>query len=201
MRGRREAAKQATRERVLEAARALFEEIGYEEATIRMIAKRAGVSVGSVFTTFSGKAEILNQVMHDRLEALYAELQRVLPLLRGSTVDRLRSIMAVHYSFELRRVRLFVAFIASAYSWTPEIGGLRLGSNPHLRGMLAETLLGGVRRGEVRPDLDVETFIDVLLATYFWNYRLTGAEQADVMRLTELMDNQIGLLFEGVAAR
>ena len=77
-----------------------------------MVAERAGVSVGSVFTTFAGKAELLSQVMADRVEALQAEIERVAPHLRGPTVDRLRSIMAVHYGFETRRLRLFVAYVA-----------------------------------------------------------------------------------------
>src|ERR1700693_629539 len=46
----------ATRARVLNAARDLFDEVGYEETTIRMVAERAGVAVGSVFTTFAGQA-------------------------------------------------------------------------------------------------------------------------------------------------
>lgn len=201
MRGIRAAAKQATRERVLEAARALFEDIGYADATVRMIAQRAGVSVGSVFTTFNGKAEILAQVMGERLEALYAELDRVLPHLRGPTVDRLRSIMAVHYNFEIQRLPLFLAYIAATYSWRPDGDGVPLGRNQRLRGMLAETLQAGMACGEVRADVDVEIFLDALLAAYFWNYRLASYEGADGLRLTDLMDRQIGLLFEGVAAR
>ena len=58
--GVRDDQKQATREKVLEAARDLFNETGYEETTIRAIAERAGVSVGSVFTTFASKAEVLS---------------------------------------------------------------------------------------------------------------------------------------------
>ena len=94
--GARQERKEATRARVLAAARGLFDEVGYEAATIRMVAQRAGVSVGSVFTTFIGKAHLLSQVMADRVEALQAELEKVVPHLRGPAVDRLRSIMAVH---------------------------------------------------------------------------------------------------------
>ncbi len=201
MRGVRQLAKQATRERVLAAARDLFDEIGYEDATIRMIAQRAGVSVGSVFTTFAGKTEILSQVMTERLESLYIELERVLPFLRGPTIDRLRSIMAVHYSFETRRVRLFIAYIAASYGWTADQGVVPLGGNVRLKGMLAQTLLDGVERGEVRQGVDVDIFVDTLLAAYLWNYRLVCHENADAVGMTEIMDRQIGVLFDGVAAR
>ena len=201
MGGVRQLAKQATRERVLAAARDLFDEIGYEDATIRMIATRAGVSVGSVFTTFAGKTEILSQVMDQRLEGLYAELDRVLPHLRGPTVDRLRSIMAVHYGFETRRVRLFVAYITASYGWSAAQGVIPLGRNAHMKGILAQALTDGMARGDVRPDAEVDIFVDALLAAYIWNYRLTSYENADATRLIEVMDRQIGLLFEGVAAR
>jgi len=197
----RQTRKLATRERVLAAARDLFQEAGYDETTIRMIAERAGVSVGSVFTTFAGKAEILSQVMVDRLEGLYAELDKVFPHLRGAAIDRLRSIMAVHYGFETRRLRLFVAYIGASYGWSPGEGVVPLGQNARLKAMLTQVLVDGVTRGEIRSDADLDAFVDVLLAAYIWNYRRATHEDADETALIAQMDRQIGLLFEGVAAR
>lgn len=197
----RQARKTATRGRVLAAARDLFEEMGYEATTIRMVAQRAGVSVGSVFTSFSGKAELLSQVMQDRLEALYAELEQLAPHLRGPTVDRLRSIMAVHYGFETRRVRLFVVYIGASFLWEAGQSVIPLGRNYRLQTMLAEVLRGGVERGEVRADADLAVFIDTLLAAYMWNYRLAPQDGANAQAMITVMDRQIGLLFDGIAAR
>lgn len=199
--GARQERKEATRERVLAAARGLFDEVGYEAATIRMVAQRAGVSVGSVFTTFIGKAHLLSQVMDDRVEALHAELEQVIPHLRGPAVDRLRSIMAVHYGFETRHLRLFVAYIAASYDWSNDGGVSPLGRNARFRGMLAEALIQGVERGEVRPDVDTELVVDTLLAAYVWNYRRASQDNVDAPALIAEMDRQIGLLFEGVAVR
>jgi AcrR family transcriptional regulator len=199
--GARQERKQATRARVLAAARDLFDEIGYEETTIRMVAQRAEVSVGSVFTTFAGKAELLSHVMGDRVEALQAELEQLTPHLRGATVDRLRSIMAVHYGFETRRLRLFVAWVAASFTW-PHEGDVRpFGRNARFRDMLADALTGGIARGEVRPDADAELFVDTLLAAYVWNYRRAAQDGADAPALIAAMDRQIGLLFDGVGMR
>jgi AcrR family transcriptional regulator len=200
MAGSRAARKLATRERVLSAARDLFDEVGYELATIRAIAARAGVSVGSVFTTFSCKAEILSQVMLDRLDGLYAELDAVLPHLRGSVADRLRSIMAIHYNVEMRRPRLFAAFVASSFTEFDEKIVVPFGRNERLRGMLRDVLIDGVKSGAVRPSADIDLFLDTLLAAYGFNYRLAVQENADAQALTALMDRQIGLLVEGVRA-
>jgi AcrR family transcriptional regulator len=55
---RRAEAKVATRAKVLDAAKVLFEAGGYEAATIRSIAHVAGMSTGAVFANFASKAEV-----------------------------------------------------------------------------------------------------------------------------------------------
>ena len=183
---------------MLDAARELFEEVGYEAATIRDIARRAGVSVGSVFTGFSSKSHVLVEVIWSRLEELYADLERVAPHLRGSTADRVRSLFAVHYAFEFRRLRLFLAHISVAFEWRETRDLPVLGTNKRLRGMIRECLEEGVARGDVQPDLDLELVVDLLIGAYAWNYRLAAADGADAARLTALFDSQVGLIFQGL---
>lgn len=65
---RRQAAKVATRAKVLAAAEALFEAVGHERATIRDIAAKAGMSTGAVFANFKDKADLYRTVFgHDPL--------------------------------------------------------------------------------------------------------------------------------------
>ncbi|AYV45393.1 TetR family transcriptional regulator [Caulobacter flavus] len=199
--GVRDEQKQATRERVLEAARDLFNETGYEETTIRAIAERAGVSVGSVFTTFASKAEVLSHVMERRLGDLYAEFDRVLPFLRGSTADRLCSIFAIHYEFETKRVRLFLAHIAASYSPSNDPGVTPYGRNERLSDMLEQVLRDGVARGDVRGDLDLPLTVEVLKACYASNYRMAAARGADAAEMSTAMDRQVALIAAGWAPR
>ena len=201
MAGLREAQKQATRAQVLAAARELFVEVGYEAATIRTIAERAGVATGSVFTTFPSKIAILRAVMDERLEKLFQELDAVAPHLRGPTVDRLCSILAVHYDFEMRRPRLFTAFLAANFEWSDGEPVITYGRQPRLNGILRDILTAGISNGEVRSDADLELFIDVLLAAYGFNYRLAAQEGLGSGELSEIMDRQITLIFDGVSAK
>jgi len=189
--------KQATREKVLEAARDLFNDTGYDETTIRAIAERAGVSVGSVFTTFASKAEVLSHVMDARLGELYAEFDRVVPFLRGSTADRLSSIFAIHYEFETRRVKLFLAHIAASYSPSQDPGVTPFGRNERLSQMLHDTLQGGIERGDVRADIDPFLVIEVLKASYAWNYRMAACRGAPSSELSAMMDKQITFIAQG----
>ena len=186
---------------MLDAARALFEEVGYDEATVRAIARRAGVSVGSVFTSFTSKSHVLSEVMQARLGELYGDLERVIPHLRGSTADRCRSLFAVHYAFEFRRLHLFLAFVAAVFDWRADPSLPAMGSNPRLRGMVLYCLAEGKERGDVRADADVELAADLLIAAYAWNYRLAAHGEAQAPQLTALFDRQAGLIFEGLAPR
>lgn len=59
---RRQKSKVRTRQRVLEGAKALFEQVGFEKATIRAIAKKIGMSTGAVFANFKDKADLYQAV-------------------------------------------------------------------------------------------------------------------------------------------
>jgi AcrR family transcriptional regulator len=197
----RQSQKEATRQRVVNAARELFDTHGYQGTTIREIARHAGVAVGSVFTTFASKGEILSEVMQARIDPLYAELDRVMPHLRGTTVDRLRTMFAIHIEFEAGQVRLFLSHIAAAYDWTLSPGARPYGQNRRLIHAVADCLARGQADGEIRADVDCAEVVDLLMAAYAWTYRLVITSNADAKALIGVMDRQIGLIVEGLTPR
>lgn len=69
----RERNKAERRRRVVAAARAVFSERGYEDATTREIATRAGVAVGTVFVYARDKRDLLMTIVNDDLEAVTDE--------------------------------------------------------------------------------------------------------------------------------
>ena len=60
---RRQQAKASTRAKVLNAASDLFAKVGYAAATIRDIARAAGMSTGAVFASFEDKAALWRAAM------------------------------------------------------------------------------------------------------------------------------------------
>ena len=188
-----------TRERVLSAARDLFDEVGYDGATIRLVAQRAGVSVGSVFTTFSSKADILSQVMQERVDGLVAEIGAIPPV--GGAFDRVKAIMAVHYRFEMRRPKLFLAHIIAAFTPDLEAGVVPYGATTRTISAAHRALLEGIEHGEIAPDTDVDLVIDVLRGIYAWNYRLAAREPVEAKTLIALANRQADMLFNGIKAR
>jgi AcrR family transcriptional regulator len=81
---------EATRRRIVEAALGLLEEVGYEGATMRAIARRAGVSIGNAYYYFPSKEHLVQgfyEQMRGELDAAarpILERERALkPRLRG----------------------------------------------------------------------------------------------------------------------
>ncbi|MGK5681806.1 TetR/AcrR family transcriptional regulator [Actinoplanes sp. URMC 104] len=74
--------RRATRQRVLDAARALLLHRGYHGATIEAIAHRAGVSVQTVYNTVGGKAAVLKAVY----DTLLAGDDEPIPIMQRPTV-------------------------------------------------------------------------------------------------------------------
>ncbi len=58
--GRREQSKAANRSAILDAARAVFGEMGYEAATVRDIIRRTGLSVGAFYNYYRSKEEVFD---------------------------------------------------------------------------------------------------------------------------------------------
>lgn len=75
------------RGRIAAAALPLFLKYGYHATPVRVIARAAGLSAGSIFNYFAGKDEILKYILdesHAQAEAAVAEAQKTLA---GSTPD------------------------------------------------------------------------------------------------------------------
>ncbi|HTU28493.1 MAG TPA: helix-turn-helix domain-containing protein [Solirubrobacteraceae bacterium] len=68
--GRREANRRATREAVLEAARALFASKGYDATSMREIAEASGVPERTLYRHFDGKESLLDDELQRWLDAV-----------------------------------------------------------------------------------------------------------------------------------
>jgi AcrR family transcriptional regulator len=96
---------EVTRAAITEAALALFRERGYEAATMRAIAQRAGVSTGNAYYYFSSKEELIQEFYSRNHEAHLAHSLQVLATetdlaarLAG-TVRALIDVLGPYHSF------------------------------------------------------------------------------------------------------
>jgi len=131
-RGKREQTKLQNRQAILDAARAVFSELGYEAATVRDIIRRTGLAAGTFYNYFRAKEEV-----HAALAAEGA--RRFAPILK-----QLRTEAADPESFVRAAIRAYFAFVADAQqNWAakrpPGEPHPRLGSGtPEAQAVFAE---------------------------------------------------------------
>ncbi len=197
---RRQAAKVRTRQKVLDAARTLFSERGYDAATIRDIAKAAGMSTGAVFANFQDKAELFETVFADQLEQSHQTFRNGAGR-DGAVSDRLTGALTAGYHRALGQLPLTQAMIARSWFQPTEADSrTRAFIKPQVD-MIADLLKAGVASGELRQDVDV-----ALIARMIWNAYLSnfhGAAYAgwDVDQLGDQIERQIKVILAGQLAR
>ena len=197
---RRQAAKIRTRQKVLDAARALFAERGYEPATIRDIAKGAGMSTGAVFANFQDKAELFEAVLTEDLAKL-AETLKTAAAAETTVRGRLLAALTAAYHGSLEQLPLVQAVVAR--SWFQPVAAemrTRAAVKPILS-VVTDALQAGVREGELRQDADVRLLSDLIYAAFLSNYRLAAYDNWTQDQLVAQMGRQIDVILAGQLAR
>ena len=197
---RRQAAKVRTRQKVLDAARTLFAERGYDAATIRDIAKGAGMSTGAVFANFQDKAELFEAVLATDLARL-AETMKAAAAAEGSVRTRLLSALEAGYHGSLEQLPLVQAVIAR--SWFQPVAAemrARDAIKPILS-VVTDTLQAGVGEGELRQDADVRLLSELIYDAFLSNYRRAAYDGWTTAQMAERLDKQVGVILAGALSR
>jgi AcrR family transcriptional regulator len=195
-RKQREAKKAQTRARIVEAARDLFAERGYHASTVRDITARAGVSSGSLFTSFSGKAALLQEIVNARLEGLLEHAQGALE--RGQGAAAILAEMGQRaYAYEGRELRLLAESIGASWTWDADTEAANRQSLSHLLGTIRTVLAAGQTRGDLAPDADLTLLTHTIFSCYLQNFRLAIYDGWPPERLADLLGAQIKLVLSG----
>jgi len=94
--GRREQKKLETRERIRAAAADLFTRHGYGAATMREIAQRAHVALGTLFNYAEDKRDLVFLIFNEELNAV-TDVALAAPRPDQSLVEQLLAVFRVHY--------------------------------------------------------------------------------------------------------
>ncbi|MER5499384.1 TetR family transcriptional regulator [Streptomyces sp. NPDC002561] len=164
----------ATRRRLLEAARDLFAERGYEATTVRGIAERAGVNQALLFRYFGSKQGLLTEVVA-----------------RGG-LEQLRATPSEEL-FETALRSILTRSAGGAEDRSLEVYLLSVGRGDEAAGTLRElgeeyqsalAGLSGTEDGALRADLAMAWLLGIgLMRTVVAREPLAGADPDDVCRL------------------
>lgn len=188
-----------TRAKVMAAARALFSEHGYEAATIRDIARAAGMSTGAVFANFQDKSDLFEAVMEEDFERVAdvmraaAEANPDLPV-----AERLQAVFGAGYRDGFTNVPLVQAAVAQ--SWVhPRSAEVRSRARGKITmGVISEVLRHGAHTSELRADFDVRLISEMLWDAFIGNYRRGAFDGwTNEQQLARLSD-QVTILLAGL---
>jgi AcrR family transcriptional regulator len=171
---------EATRRALLDAARELFAERGYEGVGTEEIVRAAGVTRGALYHHFGGKAELLEAV-YERLEAESTE--RVAHIVLGSHFESpLEAMKAGIEAFldecskpDLRQIALHDAPAVLGWDRWREIGAA------NGLGLIEASLGAAIEAGEIRP-LPLKPLAHLLLGALDEAAMLVAREQDPAAR-------------------
>jgi AcrR family transcriptional regulator len=174
--------------RIKKAARELFLSKGFDDATTRAIASRAGVGIGTVFIYADNKRDLLFLVANDELEAT-TDKAEVSIRDEASCLQNLLTVFRHHYEFFGRQPKLsrlmlremtfydsgrqadrfratrerLISLVGSIMQRAMDHGMIRLPEDSGFIGWVAFCIYQvELRRWLMTPDLDVETGMAIL---------------------------------------
>lgn len=197
---RRQAAKVRTRQKVLDAARALFAERGYEPATIRDIARGAGMSTGAVFANFQDKAELFEAVLSEDMVKL-AETLKAAAAGEGSVKSRLMAALTAGYHNSLEQLPLVQAVIARSWFQPVEAEVRTRAAIKPLLAVITDTLQSGLAGGQIKQDADLRLLSELVYDAYLSNYRRAAYDGWALEQMTTRMSKQVDVILAGALSR
>jgi TetR/AcrR family transcriptional regulator, cholesterol catabolism regulator len=147
--GRRE----ATRQKLYEAAVELIAEQGFSATTVDDIALRAGVAKGTVYYNFASKTALFEELLHHGIGLLTTAFREAVAGLPPR--EAVGALVRAELDY-IRRYRAFAQLLLSEMwrtnrEWQQTLVLLR----EQAIGVIAETVRAGVDSGDLPADLDV----------------------------------------------
>src|SRR5580700_4458476 len=165
------------RERVLEAAKAVFS-AGGAEASLEAVARSAGVGIGTLYRHFPTREDLFEAVYRREVQHL-ADLAEQLKQ-EAQPVDALRHWMRSNVKFVATKKGMSAALALAAYK-NPELFSASFDSLTRAVGTLLDRAIAA---GEIRDDISPQDLVRALVGMCYMNDR--PGWQASVLRLVDV---------------
>ncbi len=144
------------RDELLELAATMFAERGLRATTVRDIADRAGILSGSLYHHFASKEEMVDEVLRDFLDWLFASYRQIIDT-NPNPMERLKGLFMTSFDAIEHRHAQVVIYQDEARRLLPQERFSYLEDlNRAQRQMWVDVLQQGIKEGHFRPDLDVD---------------------------------------------
>lgn len=184
---------------ILQRAAELFSRNGYEGATLRQIAERAGIEAGSIYYYFPSKSALLDEVLDTGIRELVVAMQLamddiaagVMPF--GQATER---VVATHLKFILSGNR----FISTNIRLYPTLPAQQKAAHRRLRLRYAtlwdDFLRSAQQSGSLRSDIEIAPLRSFVLGALNWTVDWFNTKRYSV---SDLAARATKLLLDGIA--
>jgi TetR/AcrR family transcriptional regulator len=205
VRAKRERRKDARPGELLAAALDLFVEKGFAATRAEEVAKRAGVSKGTLFLYFTSKEELFKAVVRENISSRFSEWSAEMDSYEGTSAELLRYCMTTWWA----------TVGATNASGISKLMMAEAGNFPDLAAfyqtevvepgnqLIARILQRGIDSGEFRP-MDVKYGVYAVLAPLLylilWKHSIAGQSPNDTVIPEEYIAFQADTLLFGMCA-
>ncbi|MFT7646237.1 MAG: AcrR family transcriptional regulator [Candidatus Poriferisodalaceae bacterium] len=179
------------RRQILDAARKLAEQHGFDNASIAQVANEAGVAKGTIYLYFASRQELTAALHADVWSTMLVEPRVIAGDSSKGWAERLDALVDHWLRFELAHHELYHQVFHSHRGQARGVGASEPVQQAHA--VLASILVGGQAAGVFRLT-DVLTTTEVLLHALIGPCRIDGASRVD-QHITALQE-----LFQRVVA-
>jgi AcrR family transcriptional regulator len=151
-----------TRQRILDAARDLFVENGYEATSMRAIAKRIEYTPTAIYHHFESKEALLTELCTQDFRSLAVAFQRIGQV--EDPVERLERIGEAYVEFALEYPMHYQLMFMTVRPASPKDQEIHVDPSEDAYAFLRETLADAITRGRFRLEYDDPD----QLAQIFW---------------------------------
>jgi AcrR family transcriptional regulator len=199
--------KEARPAEIAQAALATFVERGYAATKLEAIARRAGISKGTMYLYFPSKEALFRAVVEQSMVPTVERGEAIEASFRGSSLDLLRAILLDWWdAIEGSSLPGLTKLMMSESGNFPDEARFFLNRVVRRRrALLARVLQRGIKRGEFRADLPLPLAVrlavaPVLLAS-IWAHSFQRRERRDGTDYRELVRLHTEIFLHGIERR
>ncbi|MDX2541351.1 TetR/AcrR family transcriptional regulator [Streptomyces sp. WI04-05B] len=193
--------REATRQKLYEAAVTLIAEQGFSATTVDEIAERAGVAKGTVYYNFASKSVLFEELLRHGVELLTASLREAAERTDrdgGTKVDALDAMVRAGLVFISRYPAFTQLYVAELWrtnrTWQSTLMVVRQQAVAVIEDVLREAVAGGELSDEIDVPLTAAALVGmVLVAALDWQSFQPERSLDDVhSALSRLLQGRVG---------
>jgi AcrR family transcriptional regulator len=184
-------------QQIIDAAARVFRDKGYDGATLRDIAREAGLLPGSLYYHIRSKEDLLRLIVEQPIRDLHAHLEEIAASDALASHKLAQAIAAHLRCFERHYPYLFVNLRNML-----QVDSMRSSMRKRAKryeGFWQQILSQGVKTGEFPADLDVKVTAFAILGMCNWMHR--WYRQEGRLSMEEVIQQFTRLVLQGLCAR